>query len=100
MCQGSGGLAAVVPRLQEEQGHQQVQPLVVVVQVQIEQLVNLLQPVGQGGTVDNQSVVGFGNVPLVDEIGPEGVEILSAVPLVVAQDGQQEAIRSTRKRYR
>ena len=93
VCQGSGGLAAVVPRLQEEQGHQQVQPLVVVVQVQIEQLVNLLQPVGQGGTVDNQSVVGFGNVSLVDEIGPEGVEILNAVPLVVAQDGQQGAIR-------
>lgn len=43
--------------------------------------------------MDNQSVGGFGNVSLVDEIGPKGVEILSAVPLVVAQDGQQGAIR-------
>ncbi len=36
-------LSPILPRVQQEQGHEQVQPLVVILQIQAKQLLNLLQ---------------------------------------------------------
>ena len=63
-------------RIQYEKGHQKIESLIGIFQVQTEDFTDFLKTVGKRRSVNNQCGGCLGNIPFIDEVRTQCIEIL------------------------